>query len=83
MKKTHLMRKTHIQEMELEQEQFIQRFLNTYKYYYVPQTDKFFTYDEFKYSVITEDNILHHILTEISKDKQQQLLYPLCVSKLR
>lgn len=69
-KKTYLMRKTHIQEMEQEQEQFIQYFLNTYKYYYVPQTDKFFTYDEYKYSMITEDNILHHILTEISKDKQ-------------
>jgi len=70
MKTLHVNRQTHIQEMGIEQENFIQTFLNQHKYYYVPHTDKYFVYDELRYSAITEDNIIHHILTEISKDKR-------------
>jgi len=67
--KNHTSRQTHNQEMTEEQEKFIHKFLNTNKYYYVSQSNRFIFYDENHYQLTTEDNILHHILTEITKDK--------------
>jgi len=58
------------EEMMAEQELFIQSFLNNNKYYYAPITEKFLYYDEIHYQVYNEDDILHHILTSITKDKQ-------------
>jgi hypothetical protein len=66
--KNHQSRKTHNQEMTEEQEKFIHRFLNTNKYYYVQNNNRFIFYDEKHYILTSEDDVLHHILTEITKD---------------
>lgn len=65
--KNHHSRKTHNQEMTEEQEKFIHNFLNTNKYYYVQNNNRFIFYDEKHYIITSEDDILHHILTEITK----------------
>jgi hypothetical protein len=56
-------------EMTNDQELFIQSFLNSNPYYYVPSTEKFFFYDGLHYVHHSEDDILHHISTTTSKER--------------
>jgi hypothetical protein len=56
-------------EMTNDQEVFIQSFLNSHPYYYIPSTEKFFFYDGLHYTHYSEDDILHHISTTISREK--------------
>lgn len=68
--KTHVTSQTYEEHMQNNQETFIQNFLHINKYYYVPASEKFFVYDNEHYSTISEDDILHNVLTSISKNKQ-------------
>ena len=52
-----------------EQQIFIQVFLSKHQYYYLLNNCCFYHYDGKNYSVITEDDIQHELLTTISKDK--------------
>lgn len=70
MDKTHEMRITRIEELTSEQHAFIQEFISKNQYFYVPATEFFFHYDGLHYRIYNEDDILHHILTLITKDKQ-------------
>ncbi len=70
VKKTHDQNQIRIKEMESEQENFIQTFLNNNQYFYVSTTEKFFLYNGVHYQVYNEDDILHHVLSTISKEKQ-------------
>jgi hypothetical protein len=63
------LRITRTEELTTEQESFIETFLTNNKYFYVPSTDKFFYYDGVKYKVYSEDEILHNILSTITKDR--------------
>jgi hypothetical protein len=56
-------------EMINEQEIFSQSFLNMHQYYYIQCTEKFFLYDGLHYMHYSEDDILHHISTTISKER--------------
>jgi len=71
--KNHKSNQTYEQQMQNNQDTFIQNFLNNNKYFYVPTTEKYFVYDNLHYTPITEDNILHNVLTSINK---QRSLYP-------
>lgn len=55
-------------EMTNEQEIFVESFLNRNPYYYVQSTEKYFYYDGLHYVHYSEDDILHHISTTISKE---------------
>ena len=70
MKQNHLDRVARIQEMTNEQDTFIQSFLNNNQYLYAPTTGNFFIYDGLHYQIYSEDDILHHVLSSISKDRQ-------------
>lgn len=70
IQKTHIERQQRIAELTVEQEGFIERFLNTHRYYYVPTTETFVFYDGQRYTITTEDSILYHILTTITREKQ-------------
>jgi hypothetical protein len=70
LKKNYESNQMRIRELEGEQETFIQKFLNNNQYFYVSTTEKFFFYDSLDYQVYNEDDILHHVLTTISKEKQ-------------
>ena len=68
--KTRITNQSYEEHMQNNQETFIQNFLHLNKYYYVPTTEKFFIYDNEHYSMISEDDILHNVLTSISRNKQ-------------
>ena len=70
IKHTHNNRLIHTEEMSNEQDIFIQSFLNNNQYFYVLSTEQFFFYDGLHYNVFNEDDILHHVLTSISKYRQ-------------
>uniref|UniRef100_A0A6C0AW98 Uncharacterized protein n=1 Tax=viral metagenome TaxID=1070528 RepID=A0A6C0AW98_9ZZZZ len=59
-------RKHYIEEMNNEQENFINNFLATYHYFYIPNEERFFYYNNKHYIVENEDDISHKILTSIN-----------------
>jgi hypothetical protein len=52
-----------------EQENFIELFLTNNKYFYCEKTDKFFYYNNDTYKLFDEDDILHLILSTITKSQ--------------
>jgi hypothetical protein len=52
-----------------EQQVFIQIFLNKNKYYYLPNNSYFYEYDNKHYSIVKEDDIIHQLLSSISKER--------------
>jgi len=63
------LRITRTEELTTEQDSFIETFLANNRYFYAPCTDKFFYYDGINYKVYSEDEILHNILSTITKDR--------------
>jgi hypothetical protein len=70
MQQVHDNRITRIQELTNDQDLFIQSYLNDNLCFYVQQTEKFFYYDGVHYQNINEDDIIHNILSSISRDRQ-------------
>jgi glutamyl/glutaminyl-tRNA synthetase len=52
-----------------EQQLFIQIFLNKNKYFYLPNNNFFYEYNGDKYLIIKEDDIIHKLLSSISKER--------------
>ena len=52
-----------------EQQIFIQVFLSKHKYFYLANNNFFYEYDGEKYLIIKEDDIIHKLLSTISKDR--------------
>lgn len=67
--KNHNQRVTRTHFLLNEQQIFIQVFLSKNQYYYLQNNGCFYHYDGKNYSIITEDDIQHELLTTISKDK--------------
>lgn len=70
MRKTHIERQLRVEEMTQEQDVFIHDFLSKNQYFYCGTTEFFFKYDGLKYEMTSENDILYHILSTISKKKQ-------------
>jgi hypothetical protein len=66
---THENSVSRIEEMNFEKNIFIHNFLSNNQYFYVPSTEKFFIYEGNHYQHISEDDILHHVLSTISRDR--------------
>lgn len=69
IKYTHEQRITRMEELTSEQDTFIHSFLNDNQYFFNSSTDRFFYYDGIHYQIISEDDILHKILTSITRGK--------------
>jgi len=69
IRQTHEKNVLRIEEMTIEQDNFISNFLSNNQYFYIPSTEKFFFYDGIHYKIISEDDILHHVLTSITRDR--------------
>ena len=67
---THEDRIIRIETLSTEQDIFIDSFLNHNQYFYVANTEKFFYYDGTQYFELSEDDIIHRILTQISQGRQ-------------
>ena len=52
-----------------EQQIFIQVFLSKNNYFYLPNNNLFYEYDGEKYLIIKEDEIIHKLLSSISKER--------------
>jgi hypothetical protein len=52
-----------------EQQIFIQVFLNKNQYYYLPHNNLFYEYNGKNYTIVKEDDIIHKLLSNISKDR--------------
>ena len=69
IKLNHYQRALRMEELTGEQDTFIQTFLTNNQYFYVSTTDKYFFYDGIHYQIISEDDILHKILSTISNGR--------------
>ena len=69
IEKNHVEQVQRINELNGEQDVFIQGFLESNRYFYASSTENFFYYDGTNYSNVTEDEILHNVLTSISRDR--------------
>jgi hypothetical protein len=67
---THIERQSRIEELSQNQDQFIESFLNNNQYFYISSTENFFFYDGVHYQHFNEDDILYHILSTISKERE-------------
>ena len=52
-----------------EQQIFIQIFLSKNKYFYLPNNNCFYEYNGKNYSIVKDDDIIHKLLSSISKDR--------------
>jgi hypothetical protein len=69
IEKNHVEQVQRVTQMNAEQDVFIQGFLESNRYFYSSPTENFFYYDGTNYSNVTEDEILHNVLTSISRDR--------------
>jgi hypothetical protein len=69
IKLTHYQRALRMEELNTEQDAFIQSFLTNNQYIYATATDKYFFYDGIQYQIISEDDILHKVLSTISNGR--------------
>lgn len=69
MADARIQRAVRAEELTVEYGAFIHTFLATNRYFYMPQTETFFYYDGTNYKPYSEDGILHHILTTITRDR--------------
>jgi hypothetical protein len=67
--KTHEERVNRNTYLTNEQQVFIQVFLSKNKYFYLPNNNLFYEYDGQKYLIIKEDEIIHKLLSSISKER--------------
>lgn len=67
---THEDRVIRMETLSSEQDIFIDAFLNNNQYFYIANTEKFFYYDSNHYFALSEDDIIHRILTLISQGRQ-------------
>lgn len=70
IKNNQIERQTRMDEMTTEQDHFIQQFLHHNQYFFVVATNTFFVYDGLHYQIYSEEDILHQVLSSISKDRQ-------------
>jgi hypothetical protein len=65
---TLVMRSERKQQLTAHKDDFTQRFLLKHKYFYLPHAETFVHYDNLHFSVYSEDDIQHQILSSISQE---------------
>jgi len=68
-KLNHEKRVTRTHYLSNEQQIFIQIFLNKNNFYYLANNGYFYEYDGKNYSIVKEDDIIHKLLSSISKER--------------
>lgn len=69
IEKNHAEQAQRITELNAEQDTFMQGFLAANRYFYASTTENFFYYDGTNYANVTEDEIIHNVLSSISRDR--------------
>jgi hypothetical protein len=67
---THHNKKTaQLNELNEKKEAYIQQFMEEHLIFYIPQTEIFIEYIDHNYSIISEDDITHYILSELQHNE--------------
>jgi len=69
IQKDHEYRVQRIEELSAEQQHFVNTFMSNNQYFYVSTVERFFHYDGLHYKIMSEDDILYHILSSIRRDR--------------
>ena len=69
IEKDHEYRIQRMEDLSNEQQHFINAFMSNNQYFYVHTVERFFHYDGLHYKILSEDDILYHILSSIRRDK--------------
>ena len=69
-KNTYIIQQQNEEEMHVSKDTFIQNFLNNNTYLYHSPTTTFYLYDHLHYIPYSEDDILHHVLSTLSKHRE-------------
>lgn len=67
--KNHERRENLVNYLREEQQIFMQVFLSKHRYYYLSTNECFYEYNGVDYCIVKEDDILHKLLSSISKDR--------------
>ena len=65
----HIQRTHQLNLLNEKKEVYIQQFMLNYLIYYIPQTEIFIEYTDFNYSIISEDDITHYILSDLQHNE--------------
>jgi len=72
--------------IKIEQTNFINYFLND-EHYYIKETDTYIKYDNLNYSLISEDELLYFVLSEVSKNKlllsKKQMIKDIIIKEIK
>jgi hypothetical protein len=69
IERNHVERTQRMEDLTSEQFSFIQSFLFHNHYFYHPTTENFFFYDGQTYQQNSEDDVLYHVLSTLSRDR--------------
>jgi hypothetical protein len=64
-----------LQELNTKKDNFIQDFLNKCSVFYIPQTELYIEYKDNNYSILSEDDIVHYILSELNTHELKMWKY--------
>jgi hypothetical protein len=65
----HIQKTAQLNELNEKKEAYIQEFLTEHLIFYIPQTEIFIEYSDHNYSIISEDDITHYILSELQHNE--------------
>jgi hypothetical protein len=65
----HIQKTIQLHELNEKKEAYIQQFMTQYLIFYIPQTELFIEYKDHNYSIISEDDITHYILSELQHNE--------------
>jgi hypothetical protein len=62
----HIKKMGLLQDLNEKKEKYISEFLNKYSLFYIPQTELYIEYKDMNYTIVSEDDIVHYILSDIN-----------------
>ena len=61
----HIQKTQQLMELSDKKEKYVQTFLSTHAIFYIPQTELFIEYKDQNYSIVSDDDIAHYVLSEL------------------
>jgi len=65
----HIKKTLQLQDLSDKKEKYIQHFLSNHAIFYIPQTELFIEYKDFNYSIVSDDDIAHYVLSELNDNE--------------
>ena len=65
----HIQKTLQLQELSDKRDKYVQQFLTNHSIFYIPQTELFIEYKDQHYSIVSDDDIAHYVLSELYDNK--------------